>query len=96
MTANIRRDAPGIPALAAIVQDVPAYFAEARDLLAVSFVISAERGRLLRAAIGNAMDFDTWRSLVRRQGLSDAEAVDLMVLLVVKLAENAWRLVRDQ
>jgi hypothetical protein len=28
--------------------------------------------------IGHALDFETWRSLTRRQGLSDAAAVDLM------------------
>jgi hypothetical protein len=32
--------------------------------------------------IGHALAFDTWRSLVREQGLSDAEAVELMAGLV--------------
>ena len=85
MTANIRRDAPGIPALAGIVQDVPVYFAEAREVLVAAFAPAAKDMHLLRAAIGHAIDFDTWRSLVRRQGLSDAEAADLMVLLTVTL-----------
>ena len=43
---------------------------------------AAPRRRRLRAAIGHAVAFETWRSLVRRQGLSDAEAVDLMATLV--------------
>jgi AcrR family transcriptional regulator len=34
-----------------------------------------------RAAIGHALAFDTWRSLVRRQGLPPADAVDLMARL---------------
>jgi AcrR family transcriptional regulator len=35
------------------------------------------RGRT-RAAIGHALDFSTWRSLAREQGLNNDEAVDLV------------------
>jgi len=38
-----------------------------------------------RAAIGHAFEFETWRSLVRRQGLSRRAAVDLMVRLIDNL-----------
>lgn len=34
------------------------------------------------AAIGHALDFSTWRSLAREQGLDDDEAVELMIGLV--------------
>ncbi len=85
-TANIRRDAPTIPALAEIIQDVPAYFAEAVRVLAGGFALPAQSARVLRAAIGHAVDFDTWRSLVRRQGLTDSEAVEVMVLVCRELA----------
>ncbi len=43
-----------------------------------------ERGRAARrshAAVGHAMAFTTWRSLVREQGCSPDEAVDLMCRL---------------
>jgi AcrR family transcriptional regulator len=40
------------------------------------------RRKSVRAAIGHALDFETWRSLVRRQGLSRAQAVDAMTRLV--------------
>ena len=43
------------------------------------------RSRRARAAIGHAFEFETWRSLVRRQGLSRRAAVDLMVRLVDNL-----------
>jgi hypothetical protein len=33
----------------------------------------------LMAAIGLALDFQTWRTLVRGQGLEEARAVELMV-----------------
>ena len=35
----------------------------------------------VRAAIGHALEFETWRSLVRRQGLSRTQAVDAMARL---------------
>jgi AcrR family transcriptional regulator len=44
-----------------------------------------ERGRRrdeVRAAIGHALAFPTWRSLVREQGLADAKAAELMARLV--------------
>jgi hypothetical protein len=44
-----------------------------------------ERGRRRRrveAALGHAVAFETWRSLVREQGLPAAEAVGLMAAMV--------------
>jgi AcrR family transcriptional regulator len=49
-----------------------------RDLLASGW----PRRRTVRAAIGHALEFETWRSLTRRQGLSRAQAVDAMLRLV--------------
>mgnify|MGYP000486378316 CR=1 FL=1 len=43
------------------------------------------RNRRARAALGHALELETWRSLVRRQGLSRRVAVDLMVRLVESL-----------
>jgi AcrR family transcriptional regulator len=40
------------------------------------------RRKSVRAAIGHALDFETWRSLVRRQGLTRTQAVDAMLRLV--------------
>ena len=40
------------------------------------------RRKSVRAAIGHALEFETWRSLVRRQGLSRTQAVDAMARLV--------------
>jgi AcrR family transcriptional regulator len=85
MTANVMRDAPGIPALAAILKDIPLYYAAARELLVAAFAVPAGRLPLLRAAIGHALEFDTWRSLVRRQRLSDEQAVEVMVSLTCHL-----------
>lgn len=82
MTAHILRDAPGIPALAARIKDIPRYYRAAAQLLADPFAPVEERRPLLLAVIGHALDFETWRSLTRRQGLTDAQAVNVMVILV--------------
>lgn len=43
----------------------------------------------LRAALGHAIDFYTFRSLVRQQELSSEQAIELMVRLVKSVAEPA-------
>ena len=83
MIANVRRDAPAIPALAAIVgSGLPAYVEAVRQVLMRGRRERGRRRELLAAAIGHALDFETWRSLERRQGLSPEAAVELMVRAV--------------
>ncbi len=48
------------------------------ELLARGF----PRRKAVRAAVGHALAFETWRSLVRGECLSRTQAVDLMVRLV--------------
>ena len=43
------------------------------------------RRKAVQAAIGHALDFETWRSLTRRQGLTRAQAVDAMLGLVASV-----------
>lgn len=62
-----------------------AYLEAARDVLMRG---RRERGQArarLRAAIGHALAFETWRSLVREQGLGNAQAAEL----ISRLARNA-------
>lgn len=82
MTANLLRDAPAMPALAELLQGIPAYLHAATEILARDWDVAPERASLLAATIGHALDFETWRSLVRRQGLTHEQAIDLMVRLV--------------
>ncbi|HET9110517.1 MAG TPA: helix-turn-helix domain-containing protein, partial [Ktedonobacterales bacterium] len=86
MTAHLLRDAPGIPALAALLKDLPAYYLAARALLAAPFAAPTASQPELLAAIGHALDFETWRSLVRRQGLSQEQAIDLMAAFITRVA----------
>ena len=43
------------------------------------------RRKAVRAAIGHALDFETWRSLARRQGLTRKQAIDAMSILVASV-----------
>lgn len=40
------------------------------------------RRKAVRATIGHALEFETWRSLTRRHGLTRGQAVDAMVSLI--------------
>jgi AcrR family transcriptional regulator len=66
-----------------------------RDLLAAAGEIlmrgHPSRGRArarVRAAVGHALAYGTWRSLALEQGLADAQAVDLMVRLISAAASG--------
>ena len=43
------------------------------------------RRKAVRAALGHALEFETWRSLVRRNGLTQAQAVDAMLSFVTSV-----------
>jgi len=75
--------------LALFARDAAAVPATTRAELVGRFTAVADtvwrgwpRRKSVRAAIGHALDFETWRSLVRKQGLSRPQAVDAMVRLV--------------
>ena len=83
MLANVYRDAPMLPALEQVVAEGSAGFQEtALRILLEGWPDCDERQTLRRAAMGHALAFPTWRSLVRDQGLPDDQAVSLMVALV--------------
>ncbi len=79
MIAATLRDAPAVAALAPTVAGFGLWFDAAAEALLRGRRERGRRRRLARAAIGHALGFETWRSLVRAQGLSSDEAVDLMV-----------------
>ena len=53
------------------------FLAASRDVLMQGRGLRGNAKRRVQATIGHALDFLTWRSLVREQGLSGEEAVDL-------------------
>lgn len=62
------------------------YVAEIRELLLEAWTARGRTRPSLRRAIGHALEFDTWQSLVRRQGCQPNEAVRLMLSFVAKAA----------
>ncbi len=71
------RDASVVPANADALDEITADFAILADAISKGW----PRRKSVRAAIGHALEFETWRSLVRRQGLSRTQAVDAMARL---------------
>jgi AcrR family transcriptional regulator len=59
-----------------------------RDVLVEPFAGNCTRGqrRRLRAVVGHAVSFGTWRSLCLQHGLSDREAVEAMTTLALATA----------
>ena len=56
--------------------------AAARDLLMSGRSVRGRRRDDVRAAVGHALAYTTWRSLAREQGLDDAQAAELMCAMV--------------
>ena len=81
MTANLLRDLPESRALQEVAAPFAQYWDGVRAVLRRGWKAKGRRRPLVHAAVGHAVEFETWRSLVRRQGLSDAEAVEAMVSL---------------
>jgi AcrR family transcriptional regulator len=79
---KLYRDATRVPAIAKRIQAREEVFDAVADLLMTGRPERGARRRRVRAAIGHALAFDTWRSLVRAQGLSRKQAVELMAALV--------------
>ena len=81
MTGNLLRDLPGSPVLQEVAEPFLEYWEGARELLADGWKTRGRKRRLLQAVIGHAIQFGTWRSLTRGEGLDDAEAAEAMVRL---------------
>jgi AcrR family transcriptional regulator len=82
MLENLSRDEATVPIVAERFAAFHLYFDAARDTLVAGRRLRGAAKRRTRAAIGHAIAFTTWKSLVREQGLSDSEAVALMRSLV--------------
>jgi AcrR family transcriptional regulator len=72
------RDAPISPATAAQWDRWESELRQTADSLAAPLGGS----RVVRAAVGHALAFETWRSLVRREGLTKPQAVRAMLSFV--------------
>ncbi|HVS42502.1 MAG TPA: TetR family transcriptional regulator [Candidatus Dormibacteraeota bacterium] len=57
-----------------------------REILVEAFGLSGRRRQRVRALVGHAISFWTWRSLCVTEGLSDRQAADAMTALVLTAA----------
>lgn len=82
MLDNLLRDETLVPAIEEGFASFRGYLASAADTLMLGRTLRGTARRQTRAALGHAVAFSTWKSLVREQGRSPAQAVALMRALV--------------
>jgi AcrR family transcriptional regulator len=82
MLDNLLRDEETVPSVTRTFRRFRDYIAAARDTLMAGRPVRGHARERVRAAIGHALTFRTWQSLVREQGLDGPHAADLMCRLV--------------
>ena len=90
MLASILSDESEVPELAEVMTPLWEYMREVAGGLSAGWGVSGDAQRLVRSAVGHVLGFYTWRSLTD-EGLSNAEAVGLMVGLVADVAAEPRR-----
>jgi AcrR family transcriptional regulator len=86
LLANVQRDAAALPLVAEMNAYRVRYLEGVRDLLVEPWPATGGEREDLRRAVGHALEFATWQSLVRRQGCDTDRAVGLMVAFVRAVA----------
>jgi AcrR family transcriptional regulator len=89
MMSNLVRDEATMPVVKQLFGGFREYLTGAEDTLMTGRRARGRSRRRVRAVIGHALAFTTWRSLVREQGLDDAQGADLMCRLVAAAVEVA-------
>jgi len=82
MYASLVRDEPLVPPVQRRLRDFYGYLDAIREILMADRGLRGNAARRTRAALGHALAYPTWSSLTHEQGLSDADAVALMSVLV--------------
>ena len=82
MVSNVLRDAALDPIVQEAIVSFDQYWETVRDVIADAFEASGKRHEELLGAVALAQDFQTWRTLIRQQELSQDRAVELMVGMV--------------
>jgi len=85
MLSRIRRDIEAVPESRR--RGIEDAWRQQRDVLLSAFP-AAVQTQQLRAVVGHAVSFSTWRSLCIDNGLSNRAAVDVMTRLVVEAASR--------
>jgi AcrR family transcriptional regulator len=87
MMSNVLRDAQVHPLVQEVCKPLFAHWESMRNILAVGWKDNSEKHAGMLGALALALDFGTWRLLVRQQGLQDDCAVELMVRTVQSAVE---------
>ena len=83
LLANVTRDAQVNPNVRKVLEPRVEHQERMRDALAVGWEQGdGQRHKLLYGALWTALEFQTWRTLVREGGIEDEQAVELMVTMV--------------
>jgi AcrR family transcriptional regulator len=88
MLEQTTRDVPLVPALRPSMEAFGGWLDLAADAIVHGRPERGTHRRRVRAAVGHALAFESWRSLVREQRLSQAEAIELIAGLVTVAARN--------
>jgi AcrR family transcriptional regulator len=86
MADRAARDVREMPVLREVLAPAKAYWDAVQGSLAEGWPAATDRRLLVTALIGHALAFGTWQSLVREQGLTDAQAIEAMVAMVCGMA----------
>jgi AcrR family transcriptional regulator len=89
MLENLFRDATAVPLVQERFAVFREYFNAARDALMAGRKLRGAARRRTQAALGHAIAFSTWKSLVREQGLNEADTAALLSALVTAAALSA-------
>ncbi len=81
MLEKTTRDLALVPALRPSMEAFRSWLDAAVDAILRGRSERGARRRRVRATVGHALAFETWRSLVSRQGLSRSETIELMQAL---------------
>jgi AcrR family transcriptional regulator len=82
MLTNVFRDRDLVDALPPAIVPLEQYLAQAAELLAAGRHARGSTRRLLAAALGHVLDFNSWRSLTDNTGITRTDAVHLATALV--------------
>ena len=96
MLDNLFRDESIVPLVAERFAAFRGYLAAARETLMEGRNVRGTATRRTRGALGHAVAFSTWKSLVREHGVSDADAVALLCALVAASSQAAGSTCRSE
>jgi len=81
MTLKSMRDVAVKPALAKAVEAKRDHWMRIQEVLMDGWTADAEQMRLIAAAVGHATGFQAWHELCRQQGLTEEEAIEVMLAM---------------